>query len=206
MTDEHLRAVRARFDERAGEYDDSAMHRALAAEVAAFAEVRPGSDVLDVATGTGLVLRSLRDARAGARLTGVDLSPGMLAVARERLPEAAFIEADATALPILDATVDVVICVTGMHLFPDPAAAIAEWARVLRPGGRAVTATFGRMDPAAHGGGHGAAQPPAYPTRHDLFETPELLAAAVAPAGFAVARHAWWTSGADRILLAELTR
>ncbi|MGN6427797.1 MAG: class I SAM-dependent methyltransferase [Leifsonia sp.] len=206
MSDEHLRAVRARFDDRAAEYDDSSMHRALAAEVAAFAEVRPGSDVLDVATGTGLVLRSLRDARAGARLTGVDLSPGMLAVARERLPEATFVEADATSLPLPDASVDVVICVTGLHLFPDPAAAIAEWARVLRPEGRAVTATFGRMDPAEHGGRHGAPQPPSYPTHHELFETPELLAAAVAPAGLFLARHAWWTSGADRILLAELTR
>lgn len=206
MSDDHLRAVRARFDERAADYDDSAMHRALAAEVAAFAAVQPESDVLDVATGTGLVLRSLRDARAGARLTGVDLSPGMLAVARERLPEATFIEVDATALPLSDASVDVVICVTGLHLFPDPVAAVAEWARVLRPDGRAVTATFGRMDPAEHGGRHGAPQPPSYPTHHDLFETPERLAAAVAPAGFTVTRHTWWTSGGDRMLLAELSR
>src|SRR6185437_13318447 len=96
--------------------------------------------------------------------------------------------------------------------------AVAEWARVLRPGGRAVTATFGDVDLSQHGGRPGAAvaghagagrhgaEPPPYPTHHERFRTPELVAEAVAPAGLVVARHAWWTHGDDRVLLAELRR
>lgn len=207
MTDDLLSAVRARFDGRAGEYDDSAMHRGLAAAVAAFAlaDAKDTADVLDVGTGTGLVLRALHEQRPTLRLTGIDLSPGMLEVARAALPDAAFVEADATVLPFGDASFDLVTCATSLHLFPDARAAMSEWARVLRLGGRAVTATFGDVDLSQHGGcaavphGHGAA---AYPTHHELFRTPELLAAA-AP-GLDVVRHEWWTHGDDRILLAEL--
>jgi ubiquinone/menaquinone biosynthesis C-methylase UbiE len=211
MTDDLLSAVRARFDGRAGEYDDSAMHRGLAAAVAAFAlaDAKDTADVLDVGTGTGLVLRALHEQRPTLRLTGIDLSPGMLEVARAALPDAAFVEADATVLPFGDASFDLVTCATSLHLFPDARAAMAEWARVLSAGGRAVTATFGDVDLSQHGGsagaavqhGHGAA---AYPTHHELFRTPELLAEAAASAGLDVARHDWWTHGDDRILLAEL--
>ncbi len=207
MTDDLLSAVRARFDGRAGEYDDSAMHRGLAAAVAAFAlaDAEDTADVLDVGTGTGLVLRALHEQRPTLRLTGIDLSPGMLEVARAALPDAAFVEADATVLPFGDASFDLVTCATSLHLFPDARGAMSEWARVLRSGGRAVTATFGDIDLSQHGGraavphGHGTA---AYPTHHELFRTPELLAAA-AP-GLDVVRHEWWTHGDDRILLAEL--
>lgn len=211
MTDDLLSAVRARFDGRAGEYDDSAMHRGLAAAVAAFAlaGTRDTADALDVGTGTGLVLRALHEQRPTLRLTGIDLSPGMLEVARTALPDAAFVEADATVLPFGDASFDLVTCATSLHLFPDARAAMAEWARVLRAGGRAVTATFGDVDLSQHGGRAGAAVPhghgaAAYPTHHELFRTPELLAEAAAPAGLDVARHEWWTHGDDRILLAEL--
>ncbi|MCI0157942.1 methyltransferase domain-containing protein [Leifsonia shinshuensis] len=214
MTDDLLSAVRARFDGRAGEYDESAMHRGLAAAVAAFALAGAGvHDVLDVGTGTGLVLRALHDERPALRLTGIDLSHGMLEVARGALPGAVFVEADATVLPFADASFDLVTCATSLHLFPDARAAMSEWARVLRPGGRAVTATFGDVDPSQHGGpgaavapghaSHGAAAA-AYPTHHELFRTPELLAEAAALAGLDVARHEWWTHGDDRILLAEL--
>lgn len=215
MTDDLLAAVRARFDGRASEYDDSAMHRALAEAVARFAlDGADGvSDVLDVATGTGLVLRALRECDPALRLTGIDLSAGMLAVARAALPVASFVEGDATTLPFGDAEFDLVTCATGLHLFPDAGAAIAEWVRVLRPGGRAVTATFGDIDLAQHGGRPGAAVPAAghhgsggsaYPTHHELFRTPRLLAETAAPAGLEVVRHAWWTFGDDRVLLAEL--
>ncbi|GAA4156335.1 class I SAM-dependent methyltransferase [Leifsonia shinshuensis] len=208
------------------------MHRELAAAVAAFADLDGVHDVLDVATGTGLVLRALASRDRALQLTGIDLSGGMLAVARAALPEAELVEADATVLPFGDDAFDLVTCATGVHLFPDADAAIAEWARVLRPGGRVVTATFGEIDPSQHGGrpdgavapgaaraaGHGAghpgagrhgaghhgAEPPPYPTHHERFRTPELLAAAVAPAGLHLARHAWWTHGDDRILLADL--
>lgn len=203
MTDDLLAAVRARFDGRAAEYDRSEMHRELAAAVAAFADLDGVGDVLDVATGTGLVLRALHERDVALRLTGIDLSGGMVAVARAELPAATLVEGDATVLPFADDAFDLVTCATGVHLFPDADAAIAEWARVLRPGGRVVTATFGEVDLSQHGGRPGA-EPPPYPTHHERFRTPDLLADAVAPGGLELTRHAWWTHGDDRILLAEL--
>lgn len=198
--DELLRLVRDRFDERAATYDDSAMHRALAAAVAAFAELDGVDAVLDVATGTGLVLRALRDRGFAGTLTGVDLSPRMIDQARRHLPDAELVVGDATRLSLPDASVDLVTCVTALQMFPHPEAAIAEWARVLRPGGRAITATFLAVDHTRHRG----APEPGSPD-HDRYDSVEHLAATVAPAGFAVTRTSTWADGADELLIAELT-
>ncbi len=192
--------VRERFDGRAPTYDESAMHRALAAAVAAFVDLDGVDAVLDVATGTGLVLRALRDRGFTGSVTGVDLSPGMIDEARHHLSDAALIVADATRLPLPDASFDLVTCVTGLQLFPDPGAAIAEWARVLRPGGRAVTATFLAVDPTRH---RAAAAPGSH--NHVPFDSVDRLAETVAPAGFRVSRSETWTDGADELLIAELT-
>ena len=199
MTDETPEEVRRRFDERAATYDESEMHRGLAEAVAAFADLGSVTGVLDVATGTGLVLRALR-ARAGSaqlRMIGVDLSPGMLAVARAALPDAELIEADAATLPVPDASVDLVTCVTGLQMFTRSDQAIREWARVLRPGGAVITATFSAVDLTEHRGAH--------PVRlqHDRFRTPELMRAAFAPAGLELTRHRSWIHGADTVLIAE---
>lgn len=198
--------VRRRFDERAPTYDESAMHRGLAEAVAAFvseggteAGADPG-DVLDVATGTGLVLRALRERGARGRMIGVDLAPRMLEVARAHLPGAELVEADAASLPLPDDCVDLVTCVTGLQLFTDAPAAIREWRRVLRPGGRVVTATFVAFDPTRH-----RAAPPAAMLHHEPFRSAEALDETFAPVGLRVARTARWTDGADDLLIAEST-
>jgi ubiquinone/menaquinone biosynthesis C-methylase UbiE len=94
-------------------------------------------DVLEVAIGTG---RNLPFYPTGVRLTGVDLSPAMLAVASDRAREAGrdvrLSEADAQALPFPDASFDTVVCTLSLCAIPDDRAAIAEMRRVLRPGGR----------------------------------------------------------------------
>jgi ubiquinone/menaquinone biosynthesis C-methylase UbiE len=197
--------VATSFDARAATYDQSAMHRELAAAVVRFCDLRGVRTVLDVATGTGLVPRALAAARAGAddglRVVGVDLSPGMLAVARRELAgigvDATLLEADAAALPLPDACVDLVTCITALHLIPDHDVAIAEWARVLRPGGRAVTATFA-----------GFARPgPSRPYRmdHEPFRTPEALADTAARSGMRLLRHETWDhDNGDMLLLGEL--
>ncbi|MCA5893098.1 class I SAM-dependent methyltransferase [Isoptericola sp. NEAU-Y5] len=199
-------AVSAAYDARAATYDESRMHRDLAREVAAFCaldgELGRVRDVLDVATGTGLVLRALRTiAPAPLRQTGVDLSPDMLAVAHRELPGATLVRADAAALPLADASVDLVTCVTALHLMPAPDAVLSEWARVLRPGGRAVTATFtGFARPARP-----ARTQHAFDVHHDRFATSELLAARAARAGLRLRRHAAWQHvGGDAFLLGEL--
>lgn len=208
MSDDVVYAVRARFDARSATYDESAMHRDLADAVAAFATPARDATVLDVATGTGLVLRALRD-RHGlepAHLAGVDVSPGMLAVAREALPGVALVEADARRLPLADSSVDLVTCVTGLHLIPGTDRVLAEWARVLRPGGTVVTATFAEFDPSRHHREVVASRTVPYPMQHDPFRSPESLGATVAGAGFVVGRHTTWTDGHDVLLLAELER
>ncbi|HEY0218110.1 MAG TPA: methyltransferase domain-containing protein [Cellulomonas sp.] len=218
MSDDVVHAVRTRFDGRAPTYDSSAMHRDLAVAVAAFVDLTDVTTVLDVATGTGLVLDALRtpeapDAGASARTQertlrriGVDVSVGMLAVARDRLPDAELVEADARRLPLADGSVDLVTCVTGLHLIPDTALVLDEWVRVLRPGGRVVTATFAEFDPTQHHREVAGTDPAPYPLRHDPFRTPEALSATVAPHGLHLLRHAHWTDGHDRLLLAELAR
>lgn len=100
--------------------------------------VEPGQRWLDVATGTGEV--ALPAALAGAKVTGCDLSPGMIAKADRRAAElqldVRFDVADAQALPYPDASFDVVTSCFSLNLVSDYEAAAAELARVCRPGGR----------------------------------------------------------------------
>ncbi|SFW85980.1 class I SAM-dependent methyltransferase [Amycolatopsis australiensis] len=95
--------------------------------------------VLEVAVGTGL---NLPWYPAGVTLTGLDLSSGMLGVARERARQlgrdVTLQQGSAHELPFPDASFDTVVCTFGLCAIPDPAAAVAEMARVLRPGGRLV--------------------------------------------------------------------
>jgi ubiquinone/menaquinone biosynthesis C-methylase UbiE len=92
--------------------------------------------VLEVAIGTG---RNLPYYRSDATITGVELSPAMLAIARQRAAELAIAvdlrEGDAQHLPLGDASFDTVVCALSLCSIPDPVAAIAEMKRVLVPGG-----------------------------------------------------------------------
>ena len=87
-----------------------------------------------MACGPGLV--SAAAAARGARVTGVDFAPNMVAQARNRHPALTFQEGDAEALPFTDASFDAVVIGFGLHHFPSPGRALAETRRVLRPGGR----------------------------------------------------------------------
>lgn len=93
--------------------------------------------VLDVGCGTGVA--ALAAARTGARVTGVDLTPELVARAKDNakmmLLEATFLEGDAEALPLPDASFDVVISQFGHMFAPRPEVAVKEMLRVLKPGG-----------------------------------------------------------------------
>ncbi|BBH71764.1 ubiquinone/menaquinone biosynthesis methyltransferase [Actinoplanes sp. OR16] len=90
--------------------------------------------ILDVGVGTG---RNLPHYPIEASVTGIDLSPAMLAVARQRATRPVELrEGDATRLPFADASFDTVVCALALCAIPDPRAAIAEAGRVLAPGGR----------------------------------------------------------------------
>jgi ubiquinone/menaquinone biosynthesis C-methylase UbiE len=108
------------------------------------AQLVDGERVLDVATGTGIVLRRARERCPSVGATvGLDLTPAMLEVARERSSaEIEYVEGDATSLPFPDASFDVVICQQGLQFFPDRSTALAEFSRVLSDGGRVVAACW----------------------------------------------------------------
>lgn len=106
--------------------------------------VRPQDHVLDVACGTGLVIRELHR-RYGCRITALDQSPGMLAGARERTTEISsdvtFVEGRAEELPFADASFDAVVSNSTLDHFrtrDDIRTALAGLNRVLRSGGRLV--------------------------------------------------------------------
>ena len=101
--------------------------------------IPPGGIALDVGCGPGTVTASLaRAAGPDGLALGLDLSQAMLAraVRAEAGPQIAFLRADAQKLPLRDETVDAVVSIAVLQLVPDPAAALAEMARVLRAGGR----------------------------------------------------------------------
>jgi len=115
-----------------------------AAKLVKFAAVAAGQRVLDVACGTGVV--AITAARAGAKVSGLDLTPKLLERARENAAVASvdvdFFEGDAEALPYPDASFDVVLSQYGHMFAPRPAIALREMLRVLKPGGRVAFSTW----------------------------------------------------------------
>ena len=120
----------------------------FADELVQTAELSPGHRLLDVATGTGIVLRRAREHQPGLqRTTGLDLNPSMLAVAREKSPpEVELVEGSALSMPFEDGSFDVLTCQQGVQFFPDRTQAFAEFHRVLADGGRAVVACWAEID------------------------------------------------------------
>jgi ubiquinone/menaquinone biosynthesis C-methylase UbiE len=114
----------------------------MATDLICLAALRPGERVLDVACGTGVVAR-LASQQVGATgtVTGLDINPGMLAVARSATPPGMSIkwhEANAEAMPFPDAAFDVVLCQMGLQFVPDKHAVLSEMRRVLVRGGRLI--------------------------------------------------------------------
>ncbi|MEU0684431.1 class I SAM-dependent methyltransferase [Streptomyces albogriseolus] len=131
--------LRRYWDKHARSYDRQMrfFDRTLFAESRTWVCSQADGDVLEVAVGTGLNLPLYPP---GVRLTGIEWSPKMLAIARRRADElgrtADLREADAQALPFPDAAFDTVVCTLSLCAIPDDQCAIAEMSRVLKPGGR----------------------------------------------------------------------
>lgn len=125
-----------------GEYDRIADGLTISTDqTLRVAKIRSGERVLDLATGTGITAIAARE--RGAQVTGVDLTPELIGVARNKARDAGFSdihfqEGDAEALPFADASFDVVVSTCGHMFAPDQPKVAAELARVTRPGGRVV--------------------------------------------------------------------
>lgn len=127
-----------------GQSEADAALMPLLAEAAA---LRPRPTALDVATGTGRVPALLAELWPPPRLVAaLDLTPSMLAQARRRQlpldPPAGWTLGEASALPWPDSCFDLVTCLEAMEYFPRPRRALAEMARVLRPGGTLIVSKW----------------------------------------------------------------
>jgi SAM-dependent methyltransferase len=136
----------------------------------------PGS-VLEIGVGTGLVALPLQ--QRGYAVSGVDLSPAMLARALPRIGSRV-VCADALALPVASGSVDNVVFVAALHAIGDTPGALAEGARVLRSGGRLLAA---HGVPFRENNDMEEASEPLTAMREARFETPVAVEEAAAAAG-----------------------
>lgn len=112
----------------------------------AIGELEDGAVIADVPCGAGLALRGLAPDQ-NVRLIGVDLDPTMLDRMREKaeargLDQVELLDGDMRELPLADASADHLISFSGLHMINDPERAVAEFARVLKPGGVIVGTCF----------------------------------------------------------------
>jgi SAM-dependent methyltransferase len=131
-------AAAAAFDEEPDHgLRDPDVRAAWAGRLRAWLPERP-CDVLDLGCGTGSL--SLLASEQGHRVTGVDLSPAMIGLARAKLAgrDAAFLVGDAAAPPVGEERFDVLLVRHVLWTLPDPARVLRHWRALLRPGGRIV--------------------------------------------------------------------
>ncbi|HKJ10122.1 MAG TPA: class I SAM-dependent methyltransferase [Gammaproteobacteria bacterium] len=149
--DENKRRLTALFDELAPHYDCAALRffPFCADRLVQRMALRPGEKLLDVATGTGAVATAAAQALApGGRVTGIDLSEGMLDKAQFNarkmgLTNVDFHWMDAEAPEFRSAYFDAVCSSFGVFFLDDMHHALTQWRRVLKPGGRALFTCFG---------------------------------------------------------------
>ncbi len=221
-TEAKARVVREMFGEIAPRYD--LLNRLLSGGVdqrwrrlaVRLATEKAPRRILDVATGTGDVALLLKRARPEAEVVGGDFTPQMLELARAKAERAGvdvrFVEADALALPFADASFDAITVAFGFRNFADYGRGLAEFQRVLAPGGRAVILEFPPPPKGFLGrayrfyfwrllpwiGGVISGKPEAYrylPSSVERFPEPERLAEMMRAAGFAEVRWRRLTGG-----------
>jgi demethylmenaquinone methyltransferase/2-methoxy-6-polyprenyl-1,4-benzoquinol methylase len=150
------RRVRGVFDAVAGKYDlmndlmSLGLHRVWKAYAVAVAQVREGERVLDIAAGTGDLTRAFaRKAGVTGLVLHSDINEAMLRQGRDRLLDEGLLVpsllADAQALPLPDACMDVVSVAFGLRNMTDKDQALREMARVLKPGGRLLVLEFSKV-------------------------------------------------------------
>lgn len=137
----------------------------------------PARRVLDVGCGTGIFTARLRRDLGASVVVGCDFSAGMLEQAATRTRAVAWTQGDAVRLPVRDASVDAVVSTEAFHWFPDHDATLAEFRRVLVPGGRVVVALVNVRARAtsrvAQAGSQALGTPAYWPTRAEMRERME---------------------------------
>lgn len=120
-------------------------------QLVSHAELKGQEKILDVATGKAAVLRSISHRYPKCSLIGVDISENMLAEAKKRLPSSVLLrQMTAEHLDFENNTFDVVFCAFALYFFPDLSAALSEFKRVLKKGGRIAISSFGNPRSLTH--------------------------------------------------------
>jgi len=132
----HFGRLAGAYDRRYHHYTQQTLRRAVEA-----LRLSGTERVLDIGSGTGELERLIRERDPRTTLVGVDVTPQMLAAAREKFrddPKATFVLAQAESLPFASSEFDAVVSCNMLHHVGAPAVLFGEWARVLRAGGRMV--------------------------------------------------------------------
>ncbi len=151
--DKDPRDVAAMFDDVASKYDVTndvlslGQDRLWRRAVVQACEAVPGQVVLDIAAGTGTSSEPFAD--SGVDVVPADFSLGMLRVGHQRRSDLGFTAADAMHLPFADESFDIVTMSFGLRNVADPDAALREFLRVTKPGGRLVVCEFSQPTNAA---------------------------------------------------------
>lgn len=182
-------AIERSFDKMSKQYDRgiALMEKFILGEVRGWATQQARGEVLEIAVGTGLNLPLYGE--AVTHVIGIDLSEGMLDIARdrvaaERLKRIELRHGDVEQLDLRDESVDTVVSTLTFCTIPDPGRASAEAFRVLRPGGRIVVAEHGPSNNAVVDAAMRAVDPLAVRFGHDhLQRDPEPY---LASAGFVI--------------------
>ncbi|HEX4717556.1 MAG TPA: class I SAM-dependent methyltransferase [Thermoleophilaceae bacterium] len=151
--------------------------------------VQEDTQLLDVGCGTGLTLTLAAERRA--KVSGVDITEALLDIARERLPDADLRVGDMQSLPFDDAAFDVVLGVNSFQFAGDPVRALAEAARVCRPGGAVAASLFAAPERSESTAVHhalSALSPPEQEAEHAPYalSEPGNLEAAMEAAGLTI--------------------
>jgi SAM-dependent methyltransferase len=197
MADDTARKLTQRYDLEASAYRElwAPILRVAGQSLLRRLDGAPPRRILDVGTGVGALLPDLRTTSPGAWVLGVDRSAGMLRLAPAEFARAVM---DARQLALRSASVDRVLMVFMLFHLDSPATGLREARRVLRPGGRIGTLTWGGdlESPATRIwkdclDAHGAVPlDPGAEARHEAVDTPDKMEALLRGAGFASAR-AW---------------
>jgi demethylmenaquinone methyltransferase/2-methoxy-6-polyprenyl-1,4-benzoquinol methylase len=142
--------IRAMFRDISPAYDrantvlSGGIHHLWRRKAVAWSGAGEGDAVLDCATGTGDLAIAFKQQVGGGRVVGTDFVPEMIELARAKASNIEFEVADVTQLPYAGDTFDVASISFGIRNVGEPGRAIAELARVVRPGGRVIVLEFGQ--------------------------------------------------------------
>jgi ubiquinone/menaquinone biosynthesis C-methylase UbiE len=129
------------YSDRSASYDNGAWHPRIAHRLVKYADIRPGQQVLDIATGTGMVaIEAAQIVGNEGHVIGIDIAPGMIDRARQKvialgLNNIEFQIADAEALDFPEHSFDLIFCSSAFVWMSDLVGALKHWHRLIRPGG-----------------------------------------------------------------------